>query len=100
LFWFVLIYCINFDAAYQYKMERDMVHSKSNHIALAEYFCSRETIPLLAGIALRVAYQTAVWNNRFTTRKALARLDHAGLSDVGMSLEQRAKELRKPFWRA
>ncbi len=77
-----------------------MVQYKSNHIALAEFFCSRETIPPLAGIALQVAYQTVVWSNRVNTRKALARLDKAQLDDIGVSEAEAKTELRKPFWRA
>ncbi len=77
-----------------------MVQYKSNHIALAEFFCSRETIPPLAGIALQVAYQIVVWSNRHSTRKALAKLDQTRLNDIGLSEMQMETELRKPFWRA
>lgn len=81
-------------------MGRDMVQYKSNHIALAEFFCSRETIHPLAGIALQVAYKIVVWSNRLNTRKALAKLDKTRLDDIGVNEVQAKAELCKPFWRA
>ena len=77
-----------------------MTHTKSSHIALAEYFCSRDTISPLSGFALTVAYQTSIWNTRIRTRVALRKLDGQRLDDIGLSAAQASIESRKPFWRA
>jgi len=77
-----------------------MTTSKPNHIALAEYFCSRDTIPPLSAFALTVAYQTTVWSNRARTRKALRKVSVARLKDIGLSQTAAYEESRKWFWRA
>ncbi|MBV1865583.1 MAG: hypothetical protein KUG74_14280 [Rhodobacteraceae bacterium] len=77
-----------------------MTYPKSNHIALAEYFCSRETIPLLSVLALKLAYQTTIWSVRSKTRKELGKMDSYRLADVGMTAKEAFSESRKPFWRA
>ena len=77
-----------------------MTYPKPNHIALAEYFCSRETIPLLSVLALKLAYQTTVWSMRVKTRKDLRKMGTCRLADVGMTAKEAFTESRKPFWRA
>nr|AEO27423.1 hypothetical protein [Pseudomonas sp. 19-rlim] len=40
-----------------------------------------------------------LWKRRIVSRHQLARLDERLLTDAGISLMQRAREVRKPFWR-
>ena len=77
-----------------------MTSAKPTHIALAEYFCSRDTIPPLSGIALTVAYKISVWSLRAQTRASLRKLDAARMDDIGLTPKQSATEAAKPFWRA
>ena len=77
-----------------------MTSNPPNHIALAEYFCSRDAIPPISSFALRVAYQVSIWSTRAKTRTELRKLDAAHLRDVGLSPRQALIECRKPFWRA
>lgn len=40
------------------------------------------------------------WYQRWSQRRALARLDAHRLNDIGISPEQAEAEMRKPFWQA
>ncbi|MBV2361108.1 DUF1127 domain-containing protein [Thalassococcus sp. CAU 1522] len=55
-------------------------------------------LPVLAGIALRVAVVLAVWSQRRRTRIALADLDAHMLRDIGIEPEIARAEARRPFW--
>ena len=41
-----------------------------------------------------------VWQRRYVERQALAAFDAHRLADIGLSREQLAHEIAKPFWRA
>jgi len=41
-----------------------------------------------------------VWQRRTMERQALAALEAHGLDDVGLTREDVAREIAKPFWRA
>ena len=41
-----------------------------------------------------------VWQRRYAERQALASLDAHRLADIGLSREDLAGEIAKPFWRA
>lgn len=57
------------------------------------------TLPKLSKLAVRVAYKVMVWEERRTTRRALAWLDHDHLDDIGIDPLRAAHEADKPFWR-
>ncbi len=40
----------------------------------------------------------SLWHRRMRTRAHLARLDEAGLRDIGMSEAERRAECARPFW--
>ncbi len=40
-----------------------------------------------------------VWQRRYAERQAMARFEDHRLADIGMSREQLAREIAKPFWR-
>ena len=42
--------------------------------------------------------KTGGWLRNYTTRKALRRLDHERLDDLGLTAEQASVESRKWFW--
>ena len=72
---------------------------KKSHIALAESFCSRATIPAISQVALKVAHVTMVWNDRTKARRILRNLDKARVHDLGLTTDQIYLEARKPFWK-
>ena len=41
-----------------------------------------------------------VWQRRYRERQALASFDRHRLADIGLSREDLAREIAKPFWRA
>jgi uncharacterized protein YjiS (DUF1127 family) len=41
-----------------------------------------------------------VWQRRYAERQAMARFEAHRLKDIGLSREQVAREIAKPFWRA
>ncbi|MDX1513691.1 MAG: DUF1127 domain-containing protein [Gammaproteobacteria bacterium] len=47
----------------------------------------------------RVVRTMYVWQKRMTERARLAELDQRTLVDVGLSRDQIAAEVAKPFWR-
>lgn len=76
-----------------------MALTQATHIALAEDFCSRATIPLFSGIALKVAHLILTWDDRSKARTILRNMDKGRCEDIGYSLEEVYLEARKPFWR-
>jgi len=55
------------------------------------------------GITLRVSTiwrLLLVWQRRYAERQAMARFEAHRLKDIGLSREQVAREIAKPFWRA
>lgn len=59
---------------------------------------TRSTL-LAPGWPLRVLARLLRWRQNALTRRQLALLDGAQLSDAGIDPAQREEELRKPFWR-
>ncbi|MGJ8545362.1 MAG: DUF1127 domain-containing protein [Sulfitobacter sp.] len=55
-------------------------------------------LPLLAEIALRIAYIATKWDSRARSRKALAKLDAHELRDIGITPGQARVESAKAFW--
>ncbi|WP_068830520.1 DUF1127 domain-containing protein [Pseudomonas sp. BMS12] len=50
-------------------------------------------------LPLRALATLLLWQRRSSSRRELARLDARLLADAGISLNERAEEVRKPFWR-
>ncbi|MDX1786213.1 MAG: DUF1127 domain-containing protein [Roseovarius sp.] len=69
--------------------------TQSDRMALTQV----PALPVLAVIAVRVAYLIALWSFRHRTRKTLATLPAHALDDIGMSPRQATLESRKWFWR-
>lgn len=76
-----------------------MTHVKSSHLALAEAFCSRVEIPVLAAVILKVAHTLVVWSERSKSRKQLRSMDAHRLADIGVTAHQALTEYLKPFWK-
>lgn len=45
-----------------------------------------------------IAATLRTWSSRRRQRRALVRLDHRLLDDIGVSFEKALQETRKPFW--
>lgn len=50
-------------------------------------------------LPLRALATLLLWQRRVSSRRELARLDERLLADAGISLNERAEEISKPFWR-
>lgn len=57
------------------------------------------SLPPVSRALVAVAMTLAAWEERRISRRALARLDSHMLRDVGLSVQSRADETAKPFWR-
>lgn len=68
----------------------DPAPTAPNPIATIAGFIAR--IPRLVRARLRI------WKIRFDDRAYLASLQHFQLSEMGMTLDQRNREVNKPFW--
>ena len=77
-----------------------MTNVRSPHIALAESFCSRIEIPVLAAAVLKMAYTLVIWSERRRTRKVLQSMDDYQLTDIGLTKGQALGEYSKPFWKS
>ncbi|MCB1772923.1 MAG: DUF1127 domain-containing protein [Gammaproteobacteria bacterium] len=51
------------------------------------------------GQGRRIVQLLACWLERYRQRRALARLDEHLLRDIGVTADQAAVEVAKPFWR-
>lgn len=51
-------------------------------------------------VAERVVRQVSLWVGRVAARRRLAQLDSYLLADIGLTQDQVAVEVAKPFWRA
>ena len=76
-----------------------MTHVKSNHLALAESFCSRIEIPVLATVILKMAHTLVIWSERTKSREQLRTMDIHQLKDIGLTPAEARLESTKPFWR-
>ena len=76
-----------------------MTHVKSSHLALAESFCSRIEIPVIAAAILKMAHMLVIWSERSRSRKALQSMDYYQLNDIGLTKGQAQGEYSKPFWK-
>lgn len=54
----------------------------------------------IAQIPRLVRARLRLWKIRFDDRAHLAGLQHFQLSEMGMTLDQRNREVNKPFWEA
>lgn len=77
-----------------------MALSHTPHVALAEDFCSRATIPVTSNLALRLAHLMLVWNDRSKARTILRNMEPHRLDDLGLTKDQIYLEARKPFWQS
>ena len=76
-----------------------MTQVRSNHLALAESFCSRVEIPVLATAVLKVAHALVIWSERAKSRELLRTMDAHRLRDIGLTAAEAQLESVKPFWR-
>jgi uncharacterized protein YjiS (DUF1127 family) len=76
-----------------------MTHVKSPHLALAESFCSRIEIPVVAAAVLKMAHMLVVWSDRANTRRQLQSMNAYRLDDIGLTETQARTEYLKPFWK-
>lgn len=60
---------------------------------------SLATLPPFSRVLMAIALALATWEERRLSRRALARLDPHMLRDVGLTMQSRADESAKPFWR-
>lgn len=67
--------------------------------ATAEAFPETEdAAPPGPGLLSRIADLLWQWRHRAESRRWLALMDPHQLRDIGLSTEDRAAEVRKPFW--
>ncbi len=52
------------------------------------------------GFFASVRHRLTTWNRRISIRYGLTKMDEHMLHDIGMTLSDRDREVRKPFWRA
>lgn len=76
-----------------------MTHVKSNHLALAESFCSRVEIPVLAAAILKMAHTLVIWSERAKSREVLRTMDYYRLRDIGLTPADVYRESNKAFWK-
>lgn len=62
------------------------------------YLNAAHPLPVMAEIALRVAYVCAKWDERRRTRRALAKLEPHLLFDIGLTIDEARQEAAKKFW--
>ena len=60
---------------------------------------ARSTLPPVATVFVALAVAVTAWEERRSTRKALARLDGHMLRDIGLDARDASLETEKPFWR-
>ncbi|MFD0980246.1 DUF1127 domain-containing protein [Tropicimonas aquimaris] len=63
-----------------------------------ESLSARQSLPLLADIALWAAAGVVKWDCRHRSRQALTRLTAHQLKDIGITPDMADQEIRKPFW--
>lgn len=63
------------------------------------YLDAQAPLPALATLALVAAVTVTRWTHRARTRKALKKLDHRLLEDIGKSPEEAWREAALPFWK-
>jgi uncharacterized protein YjiS (DUF1127 family) len=63
-----------------------------------ESLTARQSLPLLADLALWVAATVVKWECRHRSRRALARLSPDQLKDIGITPEMADREVSKSFW--
>ncbi|KXJ53992.1 DUF1127 domain-containing protein [Neptuniibacter pectenicola] len=66
---------------------------------LEERFQVSFNLQLLGRYQKRLQQQLHHWQQNYQSRNALAKLDNARLSDIGVTPEQAKQESNKPFWR-
>ena len=64
---------------------------------------STVSVTRIAGLIAQIFQLTrnrlSIWKMRFDDRAYLARLQQFQLSEMGMTLDQRDREVNKPFWK-
>ena len=48
----------------------------------------------------KVMFLPIVWQRRYMERQAMANFERYRLDDIGLSQDELAREIAKPFWRA
>ena len=61
---------------------------------------TQDTLPVAARWFVSAAVVVTKWDIRRRTRKALLRLDHHELYDIGLTRSQALREAAKPFWQS
>lgn len=73
-----------------------MSHALANaQIALLS---TQPSLPVAARVFVTAAVVVTKWDMRQRTRKALLKLDHYELNDIGLTRTQALREAAKPFW--
>jgi len=72
--------------------------TNSDRTVLAQ-LATRNTLPVGAVIAVRVAHIIALWSFRQRSRKSLKQLSWQQLDDIGVSGDAARCEYKKVFWR-
>ena len=64
-----------------------------------EQAVNANVIGFLTQMARRARHRLHIWNMRLDDRAFLADLHDYQLGDIGMTRDQRDREVRKPFWK-
>lgn len=68
------------------------------HPAQLALLNSQAELPTLARVAVTVAVLVTKWDMNWRTRKALGRLDHHQLDDIGLTPREAKREADKRFY--
>lgn len=60
---------------------------------------TRQTMPVLAHLAITFAVYLTAWDHRRRSRQALRNLDDHMLRDIGLTASTAHIEADKPFWK-
>ncbi|MFV0491625.1 MAG: DUF1127 domain-containing protein [Pseudorhodobacter sp.] len=61
---------------------------------------ARRPLPPVARPAFALTAVLLAWDDRFRSRRALARLNERMLQDIGYTPEEAERESVRPFWKA
>ena len=72
--------------------------SHALHPAQIQVLNAQATLPVVAGLAVRLAVVVVKWDTRRKSRRALKRLGPHLLRDIGLDHSTAQAEASKPFW--
>ncbi|PJI91795.1 uncharacterized protein YjiS (DUF1127 family) [Yoonia maricola] len=72
--------------------------SHALHSADLNVLNAQTKLPLVAGLAVKLAVRVTTWETRRKTRRSLKELEPHTLHDIGLDRLSAQAEATKPFW--